>query len=248
MEKELKTLLRKLAAEYETKDFINDDPVRFVHAYADKQDMEIVGFIASWLAYGNRKVIVSTIQALINEMNYLSSGSPFVFIVERRWEQMEHLKDAVLYRFYKWGDFYDLCERLYDIYQNYTTMEQAVCKQYDEIKNPDWVQLVLNLFPGVKGVPKDTKSACKRVCMFMRWMVRWGSDVDLGIWSFIPTSKLIVPLDTHVARMARQLGLITVKGNNMRAAYQLTQQCRLAFPNDPAKADFALFRYGITHK
>ena len=68
MEKELKTLLRKLAAEYETKDFINDDPVRFVHAYADKQDMEIVGFIASWLAYGNRKVIVSTIQALINEM------------------------------------------------------------------------------------------------------------------------------------------------------------------------------------
>lgn len=248
MEKELKTLLRKLAAEYETKDFINDDPVRFVHAYADKQDMEIVGFIASWLAYGNRKVIVSTIQALINEMNYLSSGSPFVFIVERRWEQMEHLKDAVLYRFYKWGDFYDLCERLYDIYQNYTTMEQAVCKQYDEIKNPDWVQSVLNLFPGVKGVPKDTKSACKRVCMFMRWMVRWGSDVDLGIWSFIPTSKLIVPLDTDVARMARQLGLITVKGNNMRAAYQLTQQCRLAFPNDPAKADFALFGYGITHK
>lgn len=82
MEKELKTLLRKLAAEYETKDFINDDPVRFVHAYADKQNMEIVGFIASWLAYGNRKVIVSTIQALINEMNYLSSGSPFVFIVE----------------------------------------------------------------------------------------------------------------------------------------------------------------------
>ena len=68
-----------MAAEYETKDFINDDPVRFVHAYADKQDMEIVGFIASWLAYGNRKVIVSTIQALINEMNYLSSGSPFVF-------------------------------------------------------------------------------------------------------------------------------------------------------------------------
>lgn len=172
MEKELKTLLRKLAAEYETKDFINDDPVRFVHAYADKQDMEIVGFIASWLAYGNRKVIVSTIQALINEMNYLSSGSPFVFIVERRWEQMEHLKDVTLYRFYKWGDFYDLCERLYDIYQNFTTMEQAVCKQYDEIKNPDWVQAVLNLFPGVKGVPKDTKSACKRVCMFMRWMVR----------------------------------------------------------------------------
>ena len=121
MEKELKTLLRKLAAEYETKDFINDDPVRFVHAYADKQDMEIVGFIASWLAYGNRKVIVSTIQALINEMNYLSSGSPFVFIVERRWEQMEHLKDAVLYRFYKWGDFYDLCELWNRQFANSTT-------------------------------------------------------------------------------------------------------------------------------
>ena len=103
MEMELKTLLRKLAAEYETKDFINDDPVRFAHAYADKQDMDIVGFISSWLAYGNRKVIVSTIQALINEMNYLSSGSPFIFIVERRWEQMEHLRDATLYRFYKWG-------------------------------------------------------------------------------------------------------------------------------------------------
>lgn len=109
-------------------------------------------------------------------------------------------------------------------------MEQAVCKQYDEIKNPDWVQAVLNLFPGVKGVPKDTKSACKRVCMFMRWMVRWGSDVDLGIWSFIPTSKLIVPLDTHVARMARQLGLITVKGNNMRASVPINTAMSSSVP------------------
>ena len=95
MEKELKTLLRKLAAEYETKDFINDDPVRFVHAYADKQDMEIVGFIASWLAYGNRKVIVSTIQALIND-EYVFTDSNHNIIIGKCWQAKTVISETTL--------------------------------------------------------------------------------------------------------------------------------------------------------
>ena len=163
--------MRKLAAEYETKDFINDDPVRFVHAYADKQDMEIVGFIASWLAYGNRKVIVSTIQALINEMNYLSSGSPFVFIVERRWEQMEHLKDAVLYRFYKWGDFYDLCERLYDIYQNYTPLwNRQFANSTTKLRTLIGYNQCLTCFQELKACPKIRRVPVSGfVCSCVGW-------------------------------------------------------------------------------
>ena len=95
-------------------------------------------------------------------------------------------------------------------------------------------------------VPKDTQSACKRVCMFLRWMVRDGSPVDLGLWAdFIDRRTLIMPLDTHVVGQSVRLGLLASSVASMSAAQRLTQTLATIFPDDPLKGDFALFGYGV---
>lgn len=252
---ELNERLITLANTYENEDYFANDPVNFAHAYVDKVDQEIVGFISSWMAYGNRTQIVRTTRKLLEEISKVSSYDPCMFITERQWVDMPHAKDEVLYRFYTYGDFYNLCEALYKIYDKHLTMEEAVLASHDKLpprlKVPatEWVQAVISLFPNVKGVPQDTKSACKCVCLFLRWMVRCPSPVDLGIWAHIPKRSLLIPLDTHVNRMARQLGLLqATKGANMKAVLELTANCRQIFPDDPTRADYALFGYGITHK
>ena len=95
-------------------------------------------------------------------------------------------------------------------------------------------------------VPKNTQSACKRICMFLRWMVRDGSPVDLGLWSdFIDRRTLIMPLDTHVLTEAMRLGLMSARTASMSAARKLTDVMRQVFPDDPLRGDFALFGYGV---
>lgn len=95
-------------------------------------------------------------------------------------------------------------------------------------------------------IPKDTTSACKRLCMYLRWMVRDNSPVDLGLWSdFIDKSTLIMPMDTHVMQESIRLGLINSKSTSMTNAIKLTQNLSLIFPGDPLKGDFALFGYGV---
>ena len=97
-------------------------------------------------------------------------------------------------------------------------------------------------------IPKNTTSACKRVCMFLRWMVRDNSPVDLGLWSsFIDKRTLIIPMDTHVLQEANRLGLINCKTASMSAAHKLTTRLAEIFPDDPLKGDFALFGYGVNH-
>jgi uncharacterized protein (TIGR02757 family) len=95
-------------------------------------------------------------------------------------------------------------------------------------------------------IPKDTTSACKRVCMFLRWMVRTNSPVDLGLWAdFIDRRSLIIPLDTHVLQQSERLGLITSKTASMTAARKLSAVLATIFPDDPLKGDFALFGHGV---
>lgn len=245
MDIKLKNQLVKLAEQYEKSEFVNDDPVQFPRRFSYKCSQEIVGFITAWLAYGNRKAILSTCEKLFSEMEFYT---PYMYIKNMIWRKYIDSEEA-MYRFFKWKDFAELCKALKTIYDENEDMEEAMSKNYIRtVGGTDYLDALIKLFPGVKGIPQDSKSACKRLNMFLRWMVRKNSPVDLGIWSFVPTSQLLIPLDTHVSNIGRQLGLITDKGDNMDTVLSLTTKCREVFPLDPCKCDFALFGYDVNSK
>ena len=153
---------------------------------------------------------------------------------------------------------HDLFHALQTMYEEYGDMENYIrcfAKLNKEKSQTDAIiaiEAICDYFlkhEAIGIVPKSTKSSCKRVCMFLRWMVRTDSPVDLGIWSdLIDQRSLIIPLDTHVIQQSLQLGLITSKTASMSVARKLTDKLLEIFPNDPLKADFALFGYGVNQK
>lgn len=247
---EQRKLFDRMVREYEIRAFINKDPIKFSHRWREQVNREITGIIASWLAYGSRAVFLNVLEKLFTYMGELNS-TPYRFIMDKRYIKMSrtHPVNKTLYRFNTYADFYDLCEVLHGIYTRYPTLEEAVHKTF--VHNglaTDLVASVTNLFNGeVKGIPTDVKSACKRINMFLRWMIRKDSPVDLGCWQMFSPNLLLMPLDTHVARVGRQLNLITRNSDDMKTVIELTNACREIFPDDPCRMDFALFGYGIEH-
>lgn len=232
---DLKTLLVEMATRYETADFITKDPIQFPHRYRFPMDIEISAFVTSWLSFGRRGQITTAARIA----NDFFSGEPTRYIIKRRFE---HLKDnsVVLHRMLTYGDFYDLCDRIYNLYKEYGDIYLYLRKHTD---NP--VKAISDYFKGVKGIPDyDKGSACKRICMFLRWMVRDGV-VDIGTYSFIDKADLIIPLDTHVHQVALQLGITKRKQADMKTAIEITEYFKTVFPDDPARGDFALFGAGI---
>ena len=240
---ETKDLLIRLADQYETKDFIKDDPIRFPHEVAkrggSKRDIEISAILSSWLAYGNRKQFCSVLQALHELMDY----KPFEYLYSQSWRIFKDC-DSAMYRPKTYHDLYALFDNLdsyyFDIHKPYLI---GGVLSYNS--NP--LQKLIDMFDNVNGFPKNSKSACKRLNMLLRWMARKDSPVDLGLWDIDP-SKLIIPLDTHVHRMALELGLTKRKQADMKTALEITDAMREIWPEDPAKGDFALFGYGVNHR
>lgn len=239
MRNELIEKLYHLADRYESKEFIKNDPVQFCHKYIDKQDCEIIGFIASWLSYGSRLQFIPIIDYIrIDIMNDM----PYEYIISRRWMQLYRCND-VLYRFCTMNDLFEVCNVLYDIYNNHVDMESSMLKT--EL-NP--MSFLAVLFGHITQMPDiKSNSACKKYAMFLRWMVRQNSPVDIGIWESISPSKLIVPVDTHVMQSSKELGLINKSNKSItyKDAMVLTCVGNEIFPNDPARLDFALYGYGI---
>ena len=198
----LKGLLIRLAERYETEEFIKDDPIQFPHEVAKRgggrRDIEISAIISSWLAYGNRKQFCSALHALHELMDY----KPFEYLYSQSWRIFKDC-DCTMYRFFTYHDLYTLFDNLriyyFDIYKSHSIGE--ILRQSN-----DPLQKLITLFDNIKGFPINDKSACKRLNMLLRWMVRKNSPVDLGLWHIDP-SKLIIPVDTHVHRMALELGL-----------------------------------------
>ena len=237
-------LLRSWADQYETEDFIRKDPVQFPRAMFNTggsiQDIEISAFIASWLAYGNRKQII----AKAHQLHDLMRWQPLRYIQSKEWAVFLNDK-RTLYRFYKWSDFAALCQRLETVYGVQGSSLGQVIRSSE--KSP--LCAIIEVFRGIKGIPKTDESACKRICMFLRWMVRDNSPVDMGVWSDIISKKdLIIPLDTHVYSMARCLSLTNRKYEDMVTAQEITEGLKEVFPHDPVRADYSLFGYGINNK
>ena len=239
----LKELLIRLAERYETEEFIKGDPIQFPHEVAKRgggrRDIEISAILSSWLAYGNRKQFCSALQALHELMDY----KPFEYLYSQSWRIFKDCNET-MYRFFTYHDFYTLFDnlRIYylHIYKGFTIAE-ILQQSNDPLKK------LIDMFDNIKGFPINDKSACKRLNMLLRWMARKDSPVDLGLWNIDP-SKLIIPVDTHVHRMALDLGLTKRRQADMKTALEITDAMREIWPEDPAKGDFALFGYGVNHK
>lgn len=256
----LKDFLDAKVEQYNRPDFIENDPISIPHQFKLKQDIEIMGFWASILAWGQRKTIINK----CNELIALMEGAPYDFI-------MNH-QDSDLKRFlnFKHRTFNDT-DTLYFIeffrqhYNQYPSLENAFTgnelkpRFRNEYLGENEVSGILNSFRtyffSLPDFPLRTKkhvsspsqkSTCKRLNMFLRWMVRDdGKGVDFGIWKTIQPSQLICPMDLHVERVARKLKLITRKQVDWQTATELTLNLQKFDPTDPVKYDFALFGLGI---
>lgn len=239
------SLLREWAKTYNTESFIKDDPVRFPHRFTEKRDIEISAFLTAWISYGRRAHILQKAE----ELHRLMGESPYEFIRtgETSFAPLRNRpvrRRDTFYRFYTYHDLHLLCCRLKDIYDTYDCMEDAMAAA-GPCEDP--ILRLRQLFADLNGIPVlHGTSACKRLAMFLRWMVRTDGIVDLGIWrTAVHPRQLIIPLDTHVHQISLRLGLTGQKTATLRTACEITDALAKVFPDDPCLGDFALFGYDI---
>lgn len=246
MDLSLKRLLVKLADEYETASFIDGDPSQFMHRVEGDANREATAFVASSLSFGARSQFLPKVQWLIDR----AGGDIDRWIRSGAFEKdVPPDGSRCFYRFFTFETMNAFLRAYRDLMKSFGSLGGYVRAECggDALKA---VQAICGYFSS-RGlsvvVPKDAKSACKRVCMFLRWMVRDGSPVDIGLWSgFIDKSTLVIPLDTHVVQEACRLGLLASPCASMCAAKRLTAALAEAFPGDPCRGDFALFGYGVS--
>lgn len=228
---------------YENEAFLKDDPSLFMHKVEGSSNQEVMAFIASCLSYGSRKQFFPKIYYVLDK----SGGNVYDWVKGGKFETDIPDNDACYYRLYTNHTMNAFLHALQSMLHEYETIGNFVKGNAHDGFSA--VSAFTSYF-SAKGIetiiPKDTSSACKRICMFLRWMVRNESPVDLGLWSgFIDKRTLIIPLDTHVLQEACALGLLNGKSASMAVARKLTQRLSLIFPDDPLKGDFALFGYGV---
>lgn len=240
----------KLVQTYETKEFFYDDPVGIPNRFSDKKDKEIAGFIASLVAYGRREVFLKKLAILFE----IAQNEPLNFILNFEPEILGDFN----YRFGKPDDFAQIFNIMRDLYEKEGGLEELFKYGYENQINENMFIPVTDYFyskardnsaQGFRFMLPDARkgSAMKRMCMYLRWMVRKG-PVDFGLWDFMPASDLYIPLDTHVARISREMGLLSRNANDFKSVIELTENLKKFDANDPAKYDFALFGYGVNNK
>jgi len=249
----IKEFLDAKVQQYNQPAFIAADPISIPHQFTLKQDIEIMGFFAAILAWGQRKTIINKCRELISRMD----NAPYDFILHHQEEDLKNLL-GFKHRTFNDTDLLYFVEFFKFHYQRFDSLEDAfligqqessvftISQALDEFKS---------YFFSLPDYPLRTKkhisspaqkSTCKRINMYLRWMVRQDlNGVDFGIWKRIPTSDLICPCDVHVERVARKFGLITLPKVDWRTALELTQNLKALDPNDPVKYDFALFGLGV---
>lgn len=264
MDKELKQRIQSLASKYETKDFLPADPSSFMHKVEGAANQEATAFLASCLSYGSRKQFFPKIQFIVDA----AKGEVDYWVRSGEWRSDIPDTNACYYRLYTFHDMHCLFAAYEKMLGEWgsmrefvadrgavgagladdagSVMDSAACQSVTGIEA---VAALCDFFANNgagKVVPKNTTSACKRVCMFLRWMVRTGSPVDLGLWAdIIDRRTLIMPLDTHVVQEACKMGLLSSRTASMTTARRLTDAMLEVFPDDPLKGDFALFGLGV---
>ncbi len=251
----LKNFLEEQVEQYNQHSFIKDDPISIPHQFTKLQDIEIMGFWVAMLAWGQRKTIINK----ANELVQLMDHAPHDFIINHEEKDREKLL-GFKHRTFQATDTLYFLEFLQQHYQKKESLENAF-SQY--LSNEDLtIENALigfhEYFFSLPHAPQRTrkhiatptrKSTCKRLNMFLRWMVRKDDKgVDFGLWKNIQPSQLLIPLDVHVDRVARHFGLIERKQTDWQTVQELTTMLRTFDPQDPVKYDFALFGMGVLQK
>lgn len=251
---EFMNLKEKLDYHYKAfdKTKLEPDPLQFLHLSENELDIEAMGFVASIFAYGN----VKQINATLNKFVKVSEGKPYDFI--RSFD--EKTKPEIAHRFYTKRDVIHLFLAMNKIYDAFGSLKNLFLSFYnpEEVNLKSPITKFSNYFleeiakrkrqmtGGIKFMfPLPEKgSACKRINLFLRWMIR-KDELDFGIWKEIPTAKLIIPVDTHVARVSQSLGLTNRKIPDWKMAEEITENLKKFDPIDPIKYDFAICHIGM---
>ncbi|HEX8314508.1 MAG TPA: TIGR02757 family protein [Flavisolibacter sp.] len=255
MDQKLKDFLDKKVKEYNRPSFIPHDPISIPHRFIKKQDIEIAAFFASVFAWGIRTTIINKTQELMTLMDDM----PHEFCLNMDAERLKRLLQFK-HRTFNTTDLLYFVDFLHHHYTTHDSLETAFTQWMN--KEDETIEKALtsfhNYFFSLEDAPGRTKkhiatpargSTCKRLCMFLRWMVRCDNrGVDFGIWQNISPAQLICPIDLHVARVARQFNLIKRKQTDWLTALELTNELKGFDRDDPAKYDFALFSLGVIEK
>jgi len=238
--------------QYNRPGFIESDPISVPHRFTLKQDREIMGFWAAILAWGQRKTIINK----ANELVELMDGAPYDFIRNHQEEDRRRFLDFK-HRTFQATDTLYFLEFFQWYYQQHDSLEDAFARYLSPTAATTEAALVgfHELFFSLPDAPERTRkhiptplrgSTCKRLNMFLRWMVRKDDrGVDFGIWEQISPGQLLIPLDVHVERVARRLGLLKREKVDWRAVLELTEVLRGFDEGDPVRYDFALFGMGV---
>lgn len=248
---ELKEFLNEKVVQYNSPDFIESDPIQIPHEFSLKEDIEIAGFLAATIAWGNRKMIINNAKKMMD----LMGNAPYDFVLNHTEEDLANFEGFV-HRTFNAEDFRFFVTSLQNIYKNHKGLEGVLHpktennykiaihnfkKVFFEIPHP--TRTLKHVSDPIKG------SASKRINMFLRWMVRDNkSGVDFGIWKDHSPAHLHCPLDVHTGNIARKLEILKRKQNDWKAIQELDDVLREFDPKDPVKYDFALFGLGVFEK
>jgi len=254
---EIQKILNQKVKQYNRLEFIQKDPICIPHQYKKQQDIEIAAFFASIFAWGNRTTIINKSNDLLTRMD----NAPHDFCMNHSPKELKKMIGFV-HRTFNDTDALYCIEFFKHHFSNHQSLETAFFQNQitkEKIKN---VQAALthfqSYFMSLEDAPRRTQkhvsspvsgSTCKRLNMFLRWLIRKDQQgVDFGIWNSIKPSELIMPIDVHVARVSRNLGILNRPQTDWLAALELTEYCRTLDAKDPVKYDFALFSLGVTEK
>ena len=248
---EMFELLESLHDKFNNESFIEADPISVPHSFSRAEDREIAGFLAATIAWGNRRAIVQSAHRMMRYMD----NQPYDFVVNASNEEIATLSSYV-HRTFNGGDFQDFVRALRHIVSQWGSIGGYFESHYEECGD---LRKVLSDFRrdfhAVDHNPHSEKhlssidkgAACKRLFMYLRWMVRRDDrGVDFGLWQRIPMSALYMPLDLHTGRMGRSLGLLNRKQDDWKAGEELTATLRNFSNDDPVRYDYSLFGVGIS--
>ncbi len=253
-DRKLQKLLDDAVERYNRPDFIESDPIQIPHRYAKKEDIEIAGFLASTIAWGQRKTIINNAKRLMDWMD----DSPHDFIINHSPRDLKRFEPFV-HRTFNSDDCITYLSVLQHIYRDHGGLEPVLLDAFQRestLPGSGWNQFKAFFF-SFSHLPRTRKhlpdplngSAAKRMNMYLRWMVRADScGVDFGIWKSWSAANLYIPLDVHTSNVGRKLGLLERKQNDWKSVVELTNRLKEFDPADPIKYDFALFGLGAFEK